>query len=88
MLVRVSCKACHLSSIWTDDAHSFLQSVCLRYRHCQARLDEEEFLHRPLPLGPVSPVRKRAAGRAVRINARGSAVKRTPAARRSANDAN
>lgn len=41
MLFRVSCKACCLTSIWTDDPHFLLQSVCLRYRHCEAKLVEE-----------------------------------------------
>jgi hypothetical protein len=43
MLYRVSCKACHLSSIWTDDPRSFLSTVCLRYRHCEAKLAAEAF---------------------------------------------
>jgi hypothetical protein len=41
MLCRVSCKACHISCLWTDDPRGFLESVCLRYRHCQAKLIDE-----------------------------------------------
>lgn len=54
MLVRVSCKACHLSSIWTDDPRSFLETVCLRYRHCEAKFDEEAFASRPLTGRPIA----------------------------------
>jgi hypothetical protein len=43
MLCRVSCEACHLSCLWTDDPRAFLESVCLRYRRCQAMLVYEEF---------------------------------------------
>ena len=43
MLCRVSCKACHISCLWTDDPRGFLESVCLRYRHCQAKLIDEGF---------------------------------------------
>jgi hypothetical protein len=49
MLFRVSCKTCRLSSIWTDEPSSFLETVCLRYRHCEARIEEEVFRVR---LGP------------------------------------
>ncbi|MGH7855759.1 MAG: hypothetical protein ACREQY_00390 [Candidatus Binatia bacterium] len=55
MLFRVSCKACRLSSIWTDDPGSLLQSVCLRYRHCEARLEEEGFSQRVGPRSSVKP---------------------------------
>jgi hypothetical protein len=41
MLCRVSCKACHISCLWTDDPQGFLASVCMRYRHCQAKLIDE-----------------------------------------------
>ncbi len=58
MLCRVSCEACHISSLWTDDPKAFLQSVCLRYRHCQAKLMNEGF-ERPL----------KAVRKAVRISA-------------------
>ena len=44
MLVRVSCRACRLASIWTDDPASFLETVCQRYRRCEARLEEEVML--------------------------------------------
>ena len=43
MLCRVSCKLCHISCLWTDDPKGFLESVCLRYRHCQAKLLDEGF---------------------------------------------
>jgi hypothetical protein len=43
MLCRVSCKTCHLSCLWTDDPKGFLESVCLRYRNCQAKLIFEGF---------------------------------------------
>jgi hypothetical protein len=43
MLCRVSCKSCHISCLWTDDPEGFLESVCLRYRHCQAKLTDEGF---------------------------------------------
>jgi hypothetical protein len=41
VLYRVTCKTCRLSSIWTDDPKSFIATVCLRYRHCEARIEEE-----------------------------------------------
>jgi hypothetical protein len=47
MLCRVSCQSCHISCLWTDDPQGFLESVCLRYRHCQAKLINEGF-ERPL----------------------------------------
>lgn len=43
MLCRVSCEACNLSCLWTDDPKAFLESICLRYRRCQAKLAYEEF---------------------------------------------
>jgi hypothetical protein len=43
MLCRVSCEACNLSSLWTDDPRAFLETVCSRYRRCQAKLAYEEF---------------------------------------------
>jgi len=43
MLCRVSCQACHISCLWTDDPKAFIESVCQRYRHCQAKLVHEEF---------------------------------------------
>jgi len=43
MLCRVSCQSCHISCLWTDDPQGFLESVCLRYRHCQAKLIDEAF---------------------------------------------
>lgn len=46
MLCRVSCKACHISCLWTDDPRGFLESVCLRYRNCQAKLIDEGFEER------------------------------------------
>ncbi|MGH7819220.1 MAG: hypothetical protein ACREQ9_05560 [Candidatus Binatia bacterium] len=61
MLFRVSCKACRLSSIWTDDPSSLLQSVCLRYRHCEARLEEEAFKER---VGPRPAMRPRPGSHA------------------------
>ncbi len=42
MLCRVSCEACKLSCLWTDDPRAFLDSVCLRYRHCRAELVYED----------------------------------------------
>lgn len=59
MLCRVSCEACHLSCLWTDDPKAFLESVCLRYRHCQAKLMDEGF-ERPLTA---------MKGKAIRISA-------------------
>jgi hypothetical protein len=43
MLCRVSCKVCHISCLWTDDPKAFIESVCMRYRHCEAKLVNEEF---------------------------------------------
>jgi hypothetical protein len=60
MLCRVSCKACHISSLWTDDPKGFLESVCLRYRHCQAKLIEEEFT-RPVMAARAKSVATRIA---------------------------
>ena len=54
MLCRVSCEACSLSCLWTDDPKAFLESVCLRYRRCQAKLVYEEFS------SPVGPPKGRA----------------------------
>lgn len=71
MLVRVSCRACRLASIWTDDPASFLETVCQRYRHCEARLEQEVALipKRPKPAvrtphgGPLATPRRRIAAR-------------------------
>ena len=57
MLCRVSCQACHISCLWTDDPKAFLQSVCRRYRHCQAKLVNEEFQR------PVHAARPKAVER-------------------------
>jgi hypothetical protein len=46
MLVRVSCRTCHIDSLWTDDPGTFLASVCLRRRRCRAALTEEGSLER------------------------------------------
>jgi len=63
MLCRVSCEACHISSLWTDDPNGFLESVCLRYRHCQAKLIDEGF-ERPLLAGRARAVpSRRVAGK-------------------------
>jgi len=55
MLCRVSCKACHISCLWTDDPKGFIDSVCLRYRHCEAQLIKEGF-ERPLVVRRARPV--------------------------------
>ena len=55
MLCRVSCKACHISCLWTDDPKGFLESVCLRYRHCQAKLINEAFA-RPMTMDRARPI--------------------------------
>jgi hypothetical protein len=60
MLVRVSCKACHLSSIWTDDPEAFLHSVCLRYRHCEAKLADEAFVAKPVLPAALMRVRQKS----------------------------
>jgi len=57
MLVRISCSRCRLSSLWTDEPHWFLSSVCLHLRKCRARLLEEDFATLPAsragsPRGP------------------------------------
>lgn len=59
MLYRLSCQACHLTSIWTDDPKSFLQTVCRRYRHCEAKLVDESFASARVDPVPAT----RAAGR-------------------------
>jgi hypothetical protein len=61
MLCRVSCKVCHISFLWTDDPRGFLDSVCLRYRHCQAKL-----IHEPVerPVLASSPLKKALSGEA------------------------
>ncbi len=43
MLCRVSCKACRIFCLWTDDPRGFLKSVCLHYRDCRAKLIDEGF---------------------------------------------
>ena len=60
MLCRVSCQACHISCLWTDDPKAFLESVCQRYRHCQAKLVEEEF-QRPLRAARAKSVTRHRA---------------------------
>jgi len=55
MLFRVSCQACQISCLWTDDPKSFLESVCHRYRHCEAKLLDESHA--------LSMRRKKAVGR-------------------------
>ena len=69
MLVRVSCRACRLASIWTDDPASFLETVCLRYRHCQARLQEE------VTFVPKRPRRMERDSRPQQAEGRGQAVR-------------
>lgn len=66
MLVRVSCKTCHVDSLWTDDPETFLASVCLRRRRCRAALAEEGgFERREKPQGvlasPTSGIRRNSA---------------------------
>ncbi len=64
MLARISCQACHLSSLWTDDPKGFLQDVCPHYRSCAATLSVEclperkparaaKHPSRLVPLGPA-----------------------------------
>jgi hypothetical protein len=60
MLCRVSCKACHISCLWTDDPKAFIESVCMRYRHCEAKLVSEEFQQ------PARGVRAKSVPREVR----------------------
>jgi len=52
---------CHISFLWTDDPRGFLDSVCLRYRHCQAKL-----IHEPVerPVLASSPLKKALSGEA------------------------
>jgi hypothetical protein len=38
MLARISCDACRLSALWTDDPQGFLDTVCMHYGECRARL--------------------------------------------------
>ena len=77
MLCRVSCEACHISCLWTDDPQGFLESVCLRYRHCQAKLINEGF-ERPMVAARPRAVtsRRHSAAKAVGSRAHGK-----PAAR-------
>jgi hypothetical protein len=63
MLCRVSCEACHIECLWTDDPKSFLESVCLRYRHCQAKLIDEALGER-IAAHPVTPTSRYRASRA------------------------
>jgi hypothetical protein len=58
MLCRVSCKVCHISCLWTDDPKGFLDSVCLRYRHCQAKL-----IHEPVERPLLAKGRRTISGR-------------------------
>ena len=60
MLCRVSCKACHISCLWTDDPKAFIDSVCMRYRHCEAKLVNEEFQR------PIRDARAKPAARGER----------------------
>jgi hypothetical protein len=78
MLCRVSCEACHISCLWTDDPKSFLESVCLRYRHCQAKLMDEGFDR------PLSPVKAKSARISAGKLASGKATTTRIAARHSA----
>jgi hypothetical protein len=72
MLCRVSCQACHISCLWTDDPKAFLESVCQRYRHCQAKLVNEEFCR---PAGARRPrAVPRARATAVKAPARAQPV--------------
>ena len=41
MLVRIACRPCRIQSLWTDDPHSFLESVCHHRKACLAKLTEE-----------------------------------------------
>jgi hypothetical protein len=41
MLTRISCDACRLSALWTDDPLGFLDTVCVHYSECRARLSAE-----------------------------------------------
>lgn len=68
MLRRVSCQLCHISCLWTDDPKGFLESVCLRYRHCQAKLTDEGFA-----LMPRRRATSRRVGSTKGVSARGSA---------------
>ena len=70
MLYRVSCQACNLSCLWTDDPRSFLQSVCLRYRHCRAKLVAEASAAEARKPVRLPPMRFDRARDSVRIAAK------------------
>jgi len=65
MLCRVSCKLCHISCLWTDDPKGFLDSVCLRYRHCQAKVVDEPVEHALVSRRQRTISRRIAPGKAV-----------------------
>ena len=73
MLCRVSCRTCHISCLWTDDPKAFLETVCQRYRHCQAKLVNEEFQ------APIRPSRAKSVTRTRAGEAR-AAARLAPAA--------
>jgi hypothetical protein len=78
MLCRVSCKSCRISCLWTDDPKGFLESVCLRYRHCQAKLIDEGFDEPVVVKGAKSvPPSRVSAGKGViaRVQGRRSPVR-------------
>ena len=43
MLLRIACVRCRLGSLWTDEPHSFLATVCRDLRRCEATLLDEQF---------------------------------------------
>jgi hypothetical protein len=52
MLTRISCRACHFESLWTDDPAGFLRSACCRPGSCNATMLHEplmELRHAPKP---------------------------------------
>ena len=72
MLCRVSCKACNISCLWTDDPQGFLGSVCLRYRHCQAKLIDEDFAQPLAARRPkAAPPNRMAVGKVAVARAQG-----------------
>jgi hypothetical protein len=46
MLARISCDACRLSALWTNDPLGFLDTVCRHYGECRARLSAEAWSSR------------------------------------------
>jgi hypothetical protein len=62
MLTRISCRACHFESLWTDDPAGFLRSACCRPGSCKATMLHEPLME--LRQAPKSTSRARHARRA------------------------